>query len=173
MLDAISAAQFHLAENWYGDGEPSWTEGVRNRPAKTSEQAAAERRQVLRLLKKHNTDPAASDLRRRLRRCAGCRRCMSPACPECRRAYQRLFVCEASSFLSRQSGSLSVVSLVPAKLRIREGGLQAQDPFRSLRSLLDSSLAAAQIDVAIGGFDLSLNEHHTGGFASHWSRTRG
>jgi hypothetical protein len=42
------------------------------------------------------------------------------------------------------------------------------NPFTSLHINLHTALDQSGISFAVGGFDISLNEHQTGAFASHW-----
>lgn len=98
----------------YGDGSPQWTEGKKQRPCITAEQAASQREKTIKLLKRHSgTDPRADRVRRRLEKCAPDHRCLSGACPECLRAYQRWFVAEVSGLLQQENRPFRVVSVVP------------------------------------------------------------
>lgn len=110
--------------HWYGDGDPQWTQGKRGRPCQTAEQALAERRKAIKLLKRHGgTDPRANRVRVRLESCTSKRRCLSGACPECQRAYQRWFVTSANRFLNQAKKRFRIASVVP-KSKIDRGNLR-------------------------------------------------
>ena len=61
-----------------------------------------------------------------------------------------------------------VVSVVWRDHRFEEGKLAADLMFLPLRHRLHRALRSAGIRQAIGGFDISMNEHVNGKFASHW-----
>jgi hypothetical protein len=74
-------------EKWYGDGKPSfeWAE--------TREESAAAMASTIWFLRKWGKqDPNLLLIKKRLETCKPMKRCMSPACPMCGRAYQRAFV---------------------------------------------------------------------------------
>lgn len=103
----------HSAQ-WYGNTEPRWTEGKKQRPCMTPEEAAEERTTLVKLLKKHGRrNPRADHLRKRLEGCKPERRCLSGACPECTRAHQRWWVFEVLALLQSENREFHVVSIVP------------------------------------------------------------
>lgn len=109
---------------WYGDGEPRWAEGKKQRPCMNAGRAAEQRKKTIKLLTRHApTDPRADRVRRRLQSCTADRRCLSGACPECLRAYQRWFVAEVNSVLEAENRSYRIISVVPQDKK-PEGGLK-------------------------------------------------
>jgi hypothetical protein len=159
---------FIAARRWYADGEPRWKQGRQRKPAKTSKQARKERRKLVKVLRRHGKDnDSALRLADTLENCSKKHRCLSGACPECARAFQRRFVSAASSVVSRKS-HWHVVSLVWRQHRFAEGKLDSNTMFERLRRHFRAALKAAAIRLAIGGFDISMNEHQDGKFVSHW-----
>jgi hypothetical protein len=59
------------------------------------------------------------------------------------------------------------VSFVWREHRFAEGKLDSNTMFARLRRHLQAALKAADIRLAIGGFDISMNEHQDGKFAPH------
>jgi hypothetical protein len=103
----------HSAQ-WYGNGEPRWTEGKRQRPCTTAEEATEKRKKIVKLLKRHGgTNSRANDVRERLSSCKPERRCLSGACPLCLRADQRWFVSQVNELLKAENRPFRVVSIVP------------------------------------------------------------
>ena len=153
---------------WYADGEPTWKQGRHRKPAKTSQQARKERRQLVKILRRHGKgNDSALRLADILESCSKNHRCLSGACPECARAFQRWFVSVASSVVSRKKHWYAV-SVVWRDHRFAEGKLDPDTMFQRLRRHLRFSLKAAGIRQAIGGFDISMNEHENGKFVPHW-----
>jgi hypothetical protein len=153
---------------WYADGEPSWKQGRQRKPAKSSKQAKKERRKLVKVLRRHGKDnDSALELADILDNCSKKHRCVSGACPECARAFQRRFVSVASTVVSRKK-HWHVVSLVWREHRFAEGKLDSNTMFERLRRHLQAALKAADIRLAIGGFDISMNEHENGKFVPHW-----
>jgi hypothetical protein len=60
------------------------------------------------------------------------------------------------------------VSVVWRKHRFAEGKLDPDTMFERLRRHLQVALKAGEIHLAIGGFDISMNEHENGKFVPHW-----
>lgn len=96
----------------FQDGPPRWREGQANRPCQTSVQSAAERERLVKRLRRFGAhDPAATDLAQRLADCSTASRCLSASCPECSRAFQRMFVSATGRFLA-QRGSYPTGSTI-------------------------------------------------------------
>ena len=156
------------ARRWYADGAPFWTQGKRGKPAKTSRQARKERRKLVKVLRRHGKgNNCALRLANILESCSKEHRCLSGACPECARAFQRLFVSATSSVVIPNK-HWHVVSLVWREHRFSNGTLDPDRMFERLRRHLQLALKAAKIRQAIGGFDISMNEHENGKFVPHW-----
>src|SRR5258707_13773620 len=85
----------------------------------TAEFAYKERVKRIKFLRKHGkTDPKAAVLAHRLESCESDQRCLSGACPECGRLFQRWFVRRSKKFIakhiSRPNHELVAVSIVPS-----------------------------------------------------------
>ncbi len=153
---------------WYGDGAPKWKQGRKRKAAKTSRQAEMQRRKLIKVLRRHGKGiKSALQLADLLDSCRAGHRCLSAACPECARAFQRWFVSVADSVVWAK-GEWWVVSVVWRDHRFAEGKLDADLMFLPLRHRLHRALRAAGIRQAIGGFDISMNEHENSKFAPHW-----
>lgn len=99
-------------ERHYGDGPPQWLEGRRKRPGQTAAEAVAERRRLVKRLRRFGkSDPRARYVAERLDGCAPNARCRSGACPECARAWQRWFTTATQDFLAHTmaAGSTSTI----------------------------------------------------------------
>jgi hypothetical protein len=157
-------------ERWFGDGPPLWTQGRKDRPAMTRRQACLQRRQLVKALRRHGKgNNAALRLAERIAACRPGRRCLSGACPECTRATQRLFVATSDRLITRSEISTIAVSVVFRGAGIAEGKLaQTGDPFSLVSQKLRAALRKAGVRQAIGGFDVSANEHADQRFASHY-----
>ena len=157
-------------ERWFGDGPPLWTQGRKDRPAKTLRQARLQRRQLVKALRRHGRgDEAALRLADKIAACRPRRRCLSGACPECTRATQRLFVATSDRLITLSEISMIAVSVVFRGAGIAEGKLaQTGDPFSVVSQKLRAALRKAGVRQAIGGFDVSANEHADQRFASHY-----
>lgn len=108
---------------WYSNGPPIWKQGKGGR-CKTAEEAEKERLQQIKVLRRHgNEDPNALQLAEKLRDCCPLNRCLSGACPECQRAFQRWFVSAANNFLKSDGRDFAVASIVPRQPTFREGDL--------------------------------------------------
>ena len=84
-------------EALYGDDPPTWPD------APTSSDAEAARERAVKRLRRFTTDfPTAEQLADVLGSCKKGRRCMSGACPECGRAFQRWLAAELGK-LGRQT----------------------------------------------------------------------
>ncbi len=93
-------------EFYYGDGFPHWHQGRDHRPCQTAAEAKANRKKVVKRLRRFGKAIAAAmALADRIDGCEVGRRCMSGACPECARAWQRWFVVETAMFLKENTGS--------------------------------------------------------------------
>jgi hypothetical protein len=153
---------------WYGDGARKWKQGRKKKAAKTSRQADRERGKLIKVLRRHGKGiKSALQLAGLLDSCRAGHRCLSAACSECARALQRWFVSVADSVVWTK-GEWWVVSVVWRDHRFEERKLDADLMFQPLRHQLHFALMAAGIRQAIGGFDISMNEHENSKFACHW-----
>ena len=85
-VPALLARVLH-DETYYGDGHPTWP------GAPTSKDAKNARESYIKRLRRFSSEfPEAKKLVDVLAQCKRRRRCMSGACPECGRAFQRWFV---------------------------------------------------------------------------------
>jgi hypothetical protein len=139
----------------------------------TAEFAYEERLRRIKFLRKHsNTDPKAVVLAHRLETCEPDQRCLSGACPECGRLFQRWFVRRSKKFIathiSRPEHELVAVSLVPSDLFMRPGYLTALN-IRNFIRRAKLKFKKAGVDVALGGIDFSFNEDHEQKYLPFWS----
>jgi len=155
------------SRQWYDDGKPTWKQGWHGKPARTSGQARKERRQLVKILGRGEENNSALRLADILESCSKKHRCLSGACPVCARAFQRWFVSTASIVVAREK-HWRVVSFVWSGHRFAEGNLDPDTMFQALRRHIRVSLKTAGIRQAIGGFDISVNEHQDGKFVPHW-----
>jgi hypothetical protein len=96
-------------------------------------------------------------------------RCGSGFCAECLARKQKAFVRQAADLLDRVESDVSVVSVVDCELRFAQGELRRErDMFADLRQKLQRAFAAAGVKWAVGGFDVSANEHATHRFSPHY-----
>jgi hypothetical protein len=108
-------------ELYYGDGPPIWP------GAPTSNDAKKARKRYIKRLKRASPQfPDAKALADTLAECKPGRRCMSGACPECARAFQRFFVAEVSNLAGNlNQDTLTSVSVIFQEHRKPEDQLQA------------------------------------------------
>ncbi len=139
----------------------------------TAEFAREERVRRTKFLSKHsNTDPKATVLAHRLESCEPNQRCLSGACPECGRLFQRWFVRRSRKFIakhiSRPEHDLVAVSIVPSSPAAGLGQLLTVD-IVNLQRRLKYTLKKADLDVALAGIDFSFNEDHEQKYLPFWS----
>jgi len=130
----------------------------------TAEFTHEERLRRIKFLRKHsNTDPKAEAVADRLESCEPDQRCLSGACPECGRLFQRWFVRRSKKFIakrnSRPKHELVAVSIVPSSPAAGPGQLLTVDVV-NLQRRLKYALKKADLDVALGAIDFSFNEDH-------------
>lgn len=114
------------------------------------------RSRLVKSLRRSKSNVNAS-LANRLDACDSRERCLSGACSECNRALQLFFIEHGMLATRKTSGSMWVVSIV---LRSKpELGFIHKLNLESLKYQLKRSLARNGITLAIGGVDVSLNEH--------------
>jgi hypothetical protein len=112
------------AQRFYGDGPPHWRLGRSNVPAATAAEADAERRKLVKKLRRHGKrNRHVLELANLIASCRPRARCASGACPECMRAAQRLFVAAADDLLRRSSARVLAVSVVWRRSGVLEGDL--------------------------------------------------
>jgi hypothetical protein len=157
-------------ERWFGDGPPLWTQGRHDRPAKSRQQARLQRRQVVKVLRRHGKgDEVALRLADKIAACRPGRRCVSGACPECMRATQRLFVATSDNLIARSNVGVTAISVVFRGAGIAAGDLAlAPDLFGRISRRLREALRKAGVRQGIGGFDISANEHQDLRFVPHY-----
>jgi hypothetical protein len=158
-------------ERWFGDGHPGWREGAKGPRLSMSRREAREQRlKDVKMLRRHaKANGSGLRLADLIESCAPGNRCLSGACIECNRAIQRLFV-EASECLLRGSAvPVTAISIVLKKAWIPQGNLiNPFELFEPLSRHLQQALLRAGVRQAIGGFDISANEHACGSFSPHY-----
>src|SRR6266478_1230186 len=138
----------------------------------TAEFAYKERVKRIKFLRKHGkTDPKAAVLAHRLESCESDQRCLSGACPECGRLFQRWFVRRSKKFIAKQISrpkhELVAVSVVPFDFLVRPGYLSALN-MRNFIRREKVKLKNAGVDVALGAIDFSFNEDHEQKYLPFW-----
>ncbi len=160
-------------EAYYGDGPPQWLEGKHQRRCQTASEADAERKRAIKRLRRFGKDnPKALRVADRLASCQPDSRCMSGACPECARAWQRWSVAATAAFLESQPRKFrTILSPVHADGIAEPGTLCSTGPLGHLDILeptVLSALARVGIRTAILGVDISFNEDRDGEVEPHW-----
>ncbi len=142
-------------ESNYGDGPPTWPS------APTSKRARNKRKRYVKRLRRFEVEiPEARPLADHLASCKKRRRCMSGACPECGRAFQRWLVGQLAKLASDKTslGQLDAVSIAFPHHRIPQDQLTHLDTTRIKRSLSETTKNVAGLAWLAGGIDLSLND---------------
>jgi hypothetical protein len=139
----------------------------------TAEFAYHERLKRIKFLRKHsNPDPKTLLVADRLETCEPNQRCLSGACPECGRLFQRWFVRRSRKFIakdiSRPEHELVAVSIVPSDFLRRPGYLSALN-IRNFIRREKVKFKNAGVDVALGGIDFSFNEDREQKYLPFWS----
>jgi hypothetical protein len=99
-------------------------------------------------------------------------RCLSGACPECGRLFQRWFVRRSRRFIARhidkKEYELVAISIVPRDATIPPSQLSSCN-IMNLPRRLKYALKKVKIFFALGGIDFSFNEDHEGKYQPFWS----
>ena len=140
-------------EQYFRDGQPAWPK------APTSKEAHETRsRYIKRLLRFSSQFPDARKLAGILASCDRRQRCMSGACPECLRAFQRWFVFQVLKLTSGGgSADLRCVSVVLQNYRTADDKLDELNPVSVKRSI-SATINKSNVTWVVGGIDLSLND---------------
>jgi hypothetical protein len=138
----------------------------------TADHAYHDRLKRIKFLHKHSkTDAKSLVVADRLESCEPEQRCLSGACPECGRLFQRWFVRRSKKFIAthidRPGHDLVAISLVPSDLLIRPGYLSALN-IRNFIRRAKLKLKKAGVDVALGGMDFSFNEDQKQKYLPFW-----
>jgi hypothetical protein len=138
----------------------------------TAEFADHERLKRLKFLHKHSNTDLAAVLAHRLETCEPKQRCLSGACPECGRLFQRWFVRRSKKFIAthidRAGHDLVAISLVPSDFFMRPGYSSALN-IRNFIRRAKLKLKKGGVDAALGGIDFSFNEDHQQKYRPFWS----
>jgi hypothetical protein len=141
-------------ERFLGDGPPNWSGAPTAKDAK-----AARDRSVKRLRRFSPQFPDASHLAETLASCERQCRCMSGACPECSRAFQRWFVSEVERLVGKSDAdNLQCVSVIFQARRTTPGDLMDVDSTGLKRSFSATTEKTNGVNWIVGGIDLSLND---------------
>jgi hypothetical protein len=143
------------------------------RNAPSADDMLDERLRRIRFLRKYGKrEPRATMVAERLERCVSGNRCLSGACPECARLFQRWFVRRSKTLISKWEGNpeheLVAISVVPSSPNVPPGSLNGFS-IKNLQRRLKSALGRTAVQFAIGGIDISLNEDRDGKFRPFWS----
>jgi hypothetical protein len=152
-------------ELWYGDGQPSWHR------APSAEQAVHKRIAYIKRLRRFaDTLRSATATANRLETCAPHHRCMSGACPECNRAFQRWFVHSTEQLINvpEPQGELITASIVfpsgwvPFQLT---NTLSMENLKRAVTRSIEGS---SDVEWIVGGVDISLNDDRQKSLGLGW-----
>jgi hypothetical protein len=158
VIKAIAKEIQKTAERLWG-GEP------------TAEEVEDGRLKRVRFLRGHSrSNPNALRVAERLEACSRGNPCLSGACPECGRFFQRAWVRKSRAVIRSMSvldAELIAISLVPPKSRVPQGQLQRFDAVNMQRRV-KYRFDGADIGVAIGGIDFSFNEDRNGSYSPFW-----
>jgi hypothetical protein len=151
---------------FFGDGEPLWLEGRSQSPCKTHKEARREKHLLVKALRR-SASRSALVLARKLEGCRARTPCLSGACAVCGRAGQRLATHVIGKLIDHHTNAMLAVTAISDKRAIRYGRLDRHDLFYGIDKRLHDALAAVGLS-AVGGLDVSGNEHATGAFAPHF-----
>jgi hypothetical protein len=146
--------------------DPLW----RNAPS--AEEMYEERLRRIKFLRKHGRIfPDATILADQLGTCEPGQRCLSGACPECGRLFQRWFVRRSGKFIAkhimRDENELIAVSIIPRDAVRQPGKLHTAD-IVNLQRRLKYALDKTHINIALGAIDFSFNEDREGEYETFW-----
>ena len=141
-------------EYWFGNNPPGWP------GAPTADDAKKARKRYIKRLKRFFPQfPEAAKLAKILARCKRRRRCMSGACPECGRAFQRWFVAEVKDLASNKSLlTFTALSIAFPRHRTAEDKLDTLNTTKMKRDVTETIKDLDLIHWMAGGIDLSLND---------------
>jgi hypothetical protein len=148
------------------DDEVPRARQVNAKPWKTAEVAWHES-DLLVLALRRNGRGAALDLALRLESCLPRCPCLSAACPACGRALQRIFVHACRNLFEHHARDMEAINIVSARRAIPYGRLDRYDLFEGINRRLRRALSTVGVP-AVGGFDVSANEHEANAFRPHW-----
>jgi hypothetical protein len=141
-------------EIYYGDGPPTWPKARSSKNAKRIRKRYAKR--LRRFARQFSEAKALAKL---LARCKPGQRCMSGACQECGRAFQRYFVSELKTLADNTDGEdLHSVSIIFQKSRTPDDHLGDFDTIGMKRSMSETIKHTDDLAWMAGGIDLSLND---------------
>jgi hypothetical protein len=155
-----------FGRRFFGDGSPRWREGRYGNPPKSASWAAQERRLLVNALRREGRREAIA-VPRLMSDCELGRPCLSGACPICMGAFQRMFVHATRNLYDDHNRDMLAINIVSANRAIRYGRLHLHDLFRGIRKRLLDALEYLGLP-ALGGFDVSGNEHEARAFGPHW-----
>jgi hypothetical protein len=143
------------------------------RKAPSADDAYTARLQRVRFLQKYvEKDSSLKFFAERLDACEPRNRCLSGACPECSRLFQRWFVRRSKQYIAKHidkpSHELVAITIVPSKPIVRPGKLN-NFSVSNLQRRVKFALDKNGVGDAIGGVDFSFNEDRNGKFKPHWS----
>jgi hypothetical protein len=139
----------------------------------SAEEQHDERLRRIRFLRKWaKTEPTAATVADRLETCEFRNRCLSGACPECGRLFQRWLVRKSRKFIKREIGDseieLIAITIIPDTSAIQFGKLRLFSIQNALRRL-KFAMSKAKITTALGGIDFSFNEDRANRYQPFWS----
>lgn len=151
-------------EIYYRNGPPIWKDVPEAGDAREARDAC------IRRLRRFSSDFAgAAQLADTLDQCASRRRCMSGACPECLRAFQRWFVSQVVEHATAADpGELHSISVIFSEHSAAEDQLASLDTTNMKRSVSEAIKNLDDLEWIAGGIDLSLNDDAQKGHGVYW-----
>lgn len=122
------------------------------------------------LRKKGKQEPRATELSSKLDACAPASPCGSGACPACGEAFQRDFAAAAGRFIENlrcRRGAIVCVGIAQPDLAVPLGGLAGLN-LPAAKRRVQNRLGKADVGLAFGAWDYSVNEHRTERYAPSW-----
>jgi hypothetical protein len=157
-------ARVLASETYYGHGAPTWPGAPTSNNAKKTR-----KRHIKRLRRFASKIPEAAKLAKILARCKRLYRCMSGACPECGRAFQRWFVAQVMNLASnKKSLDLIAVSIAFPDHRTVGDTLDTLDTTNIKRNVTETIKDSDLVHWMAGGIDLSLNDDTQRNVAVCW-----
>jgi hypothetical protein len=114
--------------------------------------------------------PVAKGLAATLDSCRPNHRCMSGACPECCRAFQRWFVHETKNLVRDLDPATELItaSIVFPNGRTPVQWISSLEPVNSKRAVTRAIQSSADVQWMVGGIDVSLNDDTQKNLGTAW-----
>ena len=156
-----------LGARFLGDDYPRWRQGRGRKLSKSIAEAEHDADLLAKALRRDGGDDALA-LAETLDGCSSRHPCTSGGCPICRVGAQRVVVDATGGLQEELGGDALAVSVVDAAATVDLGDLRDDDIFADGRRRIQRALADCGVP-AVGGLDVSANDHELGGFRPFWA----